>query len=422
MTRHLAFFTRDRDQFNGALVEIARTAGDFPSATTRNVRDGGETRVAVWCSNDYLGMGQHPVVLAEMKSAIDRFGAGSGGSRGLVGNNPYHVLLERELAALHHKEAALLFNSGYIANHGALTTIAGRMEGTVVFSDELNHASIIDGVRHSRADKRVFRHNDTRHLEELIAALPPERPKVIAVESVYSMSGDVAPLVEVARIAKQYGALTYVDEVHAVGMYGHEGAGIAAREGLADEFTLIMGTLGKGFGTSGGYLAGPGPIIQALRVACRAFLFTTSLPPCIAAAALASVRHLRSSNIERERLHANALLLHQLLAERRIGVLSRMSHIVPVFVGNQPDCSRASSLLLERHGTYIEPIVQPLVPRGQEMLRITPTALHDTLDIHRLANALDEIWTELGISRTTANIDRARSSAREERRPSCSSH
>lgn len=424
MTQHLAFFSREAEQLGGGarpLVEIARTAGDFPHAVSRDRPDGSSTRFAIWCSNDYLGMGQHPAVLDEMKRAIDRFGAGAGGSRGLVGNNPYHVLLERELASLHRKDSALLFNSGYVANEGALSTIAARVEGTVVFSDEQNHASIIDGIRHSRAEKFIFRHNDTKHLEELIAAIDPTRPKLIVVESVYSMSGDVAPLAELARIAKRYGATTYVDEVHAVGMYGSEGAGIAAREGLTDELTILMGTLGKGFGTAGGYVAGPKPIIQALRGTCRAFLFTTSLPPAIAAAALASVRHLRCSNAERERLHANARLMHRLLAERRVRVLSRMSHIVSVPVGSLRACERASLLLLERHGAYVEPITPPLMPPGQEMLRFTPSALHRADDIQAIVDAIDAIWTELGIPRTPAlpSKDQELSTASDERRSSC---
>lgn len=390
------------------LIEIARIAGDFPSAVAR-LRDGNDTRVRVWCSNDYLGMGQHRSVLEEMKRAIDRFGAGAGGSRGLVGNNPYHVELERELAALHRKEAALLFNSGYITNDGALSTLASRLDRAVVFSDEQNHASLIDGIRRSGADKRVFRHNDVTHLEQLLAEVDPSRSKLIVLESVYSMSGDVAPLAQIASLARRHGAHTYVDEVHAVGMYGPEGAGLVAREGLTDDFTIIMGTLGKAFGTAGGYVAGPAAIIGALRGACRSFLFTTSLPPAIAAAGLASVRHLRASSVERERLHRNARLLHQLLAERNIAVLSRSSHIVSIGIGSDESCERACAVLAERHGIYVEPITSPLVARGKAMLRLTPSAVHTTREILAFADALDSIWAQLRLPRLDASAHDVRS-------------
>ncbi|WP_394849572.1 5-aminolevulinate synthase [Pendulispora brunnea] len=405
MTQHLEFFSREMEQISTSkrvFLEIGRKAGNFPNAVTRNGRDGTDAKISVWCSNDYLGMGQHPRVLEAMKNAIDQFGAGSGGSRNIAGTNPYHVQLERELAALHRKEDALIFTSGYTANDGSLTVLAGRLEGTIVFSDALNHASIIDGLRHSRAEKRVFRHNDTAHLEELLAAAEPERPKLIVLESVYSMSGDIAPLAKVAELAKRYQATTFIDEVHAVGMYGPEGAGIAAREGLADDFTVVMGTLAKGFGTSGGYVAGPAPIIDAIRAFSRSFIFTTSLPPAIAAGALAAVRHLRSTDDERNRLRENAQLLHRLLIERNVPFISPMSHIVSVFVGNDILCKKASALLLERHGIYVQPIDAPSVRAGEEILRVAPSAVHTTQEVHEFADALNAIWTELDIRRIRA--------------------
>jgi 5-aminolevulinate synthase len=359
---------------------------------------GAESAVSVWCSNDYLGMGQNPSVLAAMKGAIDAFGAGSGGSRNIGGTHHYHVELERELAALHGKDAALLFGSGYAANEAALSILAGRMPGTTVYSDELNHASIIDGLRHSGARKRIFRHNDVDHLEELIAA-DGDCPKMIVLETVYSMSGDVAPLAEMAKVAKRYAAMTYLDEVHAVGMYGPEGAGIAAREGIADEFTVMMGTLAKGFGTIGGYIAGPAAMIDAVRAFGRGFVFTTSLPPFIAAGALAAVRHLRSCDVERERLRANARLLHRLLGERRIPFISPMSHIVAAFVGDDFLCRKASALLLDRFGIYVQAINAPSVRQGEEILRVAPSATHTDVEVEKFAEALETVWRELDIPR-----------------------
>ncbi|WP_327071469.1 5-aminolevulinate synthase [Kitasatospora sp. NBC_01302] len=402
MTQHLEFFTREMQEFADQarqFLEIGRRAGRFPSATAREGHEGGELEISVWCSNDYLGMGQNPSVLAAMKEAIDTFGAGSGGSRNIGGTNYHHVLLEKELAALHGKEAALLFTSGYTANDAALTVLAGRMPGTVVYSDQLNHASIIDGLRHSGVEKRIFRHNDVAHLDELMAA-DGDRPKLVVMESVYSMSGDIAPLAEIAEAARRHGATTYIDEVHAVGMYGPEGAGIAALEGIADEFTVVMGTLAKGYGTCGGYIAGPAAMIDAVRGFARGFIFTTSLPPAIAAGALAAVRHLRSSDEERTRLRENAQLLHRLLTERRIPFVSPMSHIVSVFVGEDSTCRQASAMLLERYGIYVQAINAPSVREGEEILRVAPSATHTTADVEKFAEALDAIWQELGIART----------------------
>ncbi|MQY05060.1 5-aminolevulinate synthase [Actinomadura macrotermitis] len=400
MNRHVEFFSRETARFaehRREFLELGRRAGRFPSAIART--DGADTEISVWCSNDYLGMGQHPRVLEAMKKAVDEYGAGSGGSRNIGGTNHYHVLLEKELAALHGKEEGLLFTSGYTANDGALSILAGRVPDTVVFSDALNHASIIDGLRHSKAEKQIFRHNDTAHLEELLAAADPDRPKLIALESVYSMSGDIAPLAEVAELARRYGATTFLDEVHAVGMYGPEGAGIAAREGIADEFTVIMGTLAKGYGTAGGYIAGPAPLVDAVRSFSRSFIFTTSLPPSIAAGALAAVRHLRATDEDRDRLAANARALHEQLDQRRIPYLSPMTHIVSVFVGDEGLCKKASALLLQRHGIYVQAINAPSVKAGEEILRVAPSATHTTDDVVKFVEALDGIWGELGIGR-----------------------
>ncbi|OXM59602.1 5-aminolevulinate synthase [Amycolatopsis vastitatis] len=395
-------FTREMEEFGNRkrdFLEIGRRAGRFPSAVAKT--GGRDHDISVWCSNDYLSMGQHPVVLAAVKEAVDAFGAGAGGSRNIGGTNHYHVLLEKELAELHGKEAAAIFPSGYTANDGALSVLAGRAPDTIVFSDELNHASIIDGLRHSKAEKKIFRHNDTAHLEELIAA-HPDRPKLIVLESVYSMSGDVAPLAEVVRIAKDHDAVLYLDEVHAVGMYGPEGAGIAAREGLAGDVDVVMGTTGKGFGTAGGYIAGPAVLVDAVRSFSRSFIFTTSLPPSTAAGALAAVKHLRGSELERTRLAQNARLLQRRLTGLGIPFISADSHIVSVFVGDDARCRRLSALLLERHGIYVQPINAPSVRTGEEILRAAPSATHTTDEVERFAAALDGLWSEVGMARETA--------------------
>ncbi|MFF8830393.1 5-aminolevulinate synthase [Streptomyces sp. NPDC015131] len=400
MSSHLASYlngTIAGDSVAGKreFLEIGRRSGHYPLASAR--RDGVDSEVSVWCSNDYLGMGQNPQVVAAMQAAIDAHGVGSGGSRNIGGTNHHHVLLENELADLHGKEAALLFSSGYTANEGSLTVLAGMPENTVVFSDAKNHASIIDGLRHSRAKKHVFRHNDTAHLEELLAAAPADCPKLIVAETVYSMSGNVAPLAEIADLADRYGATTFIDEVHAVGMYGPQGAGIAAREGIADRFTVVMGTLAKGFGTVGGYIAGPAAVVDAVRTYSRSFVFTTSLPPAVAAAALASVQYLRSSDVERKLLSENARLLHGLLVAADIPFLSTDSHIVSALIGDDDLCKRASRLLYERHGIYVQPINAPSVPAGEEILRIAPSAVHDQGDVETFARALREVWEELDI-------------------------
>ncbi|SBW22346.1 5-aminolevulinate synthase [Candidatus Protofrankia californiensis] len=381
-------------------LEIGRRSGHYPLATAR--RDGMDSEVTVWCSNDYLGMGQNPQVIAAVQATIDVHGVGSGGSRNIGGNNHYHVILEKELADLHGKEAALLFASGYTANEGALTVLAGMPKETVVFSDAKNHASIIDGLRHSGAKKHVFRHNDVAHLEELIATAPADCPKLIVVETVYSMSGNVAPLAEIADIADKYGATSFIDEVHAVGMYGPQGAGIAAREGIADRFTVVMGTLAKGFGTVGGYITGPAALVDAVRTYARSFVFTTSLPPAIAAGALASVQYLRSSDVERKILAENAGLMHRLLVAADIPFISTDSHIVSAFVGDDDLCKRASRLLFEQHGIYVQSINAPSVPAGEEILRIAPAAVHDQNEVEKFAHALHGVWKELDIPTASA--------------------
>ncbi|MGW3210542.1 5-aminolevulinate synthase [Streptomyces sp. NPDC001135] len=402
MNQHLEFFSREMAEFGAQwreFLEVGRRAGKFPSAVARRSFEDTDRDINVWCSNDYLGMGQHPAVLEAVKDAVDAFGAGAGGSRNISGTNHLHVLLEKEVAALHGKEAAVIFPSGYTANDGSLSVIAGRAPNTLVFSDELNHASIIDGLRHSGAEKRIFRHNDMAHLEELLAAADPDRPKLIVLESVYSMSGDIAPLAETAALAKRFGATTFLDEVHAVGMYGPEGAGIAAREGIADDFTVVMGTLAKGFGTAGGYIAGPAALVESVRGFSRPFIFTTSLPPATAAGALAAIRHLRSSEEERQRLAENAQLLHRLLTERGIPFLSSETHIVSVFVGDDERCRKACALLLERYGIYVQSINAPSVRVGEEILRATPSATHTPADVRKFAEALEDVWQELGLPR-----------------------
>lgn len=405
MNAHLASYLNGKIAGNLAeskreFLEIGRCSGSYPMATAR--RDGVGSEISVWCSNDYLGMGQNRQAIVAMKAAIDTHGVGSGGSRNIGGTNHYHVSLENELADLHGKEAALLFTSGYTANEGSLTVLAAMPRDTVVFSDAKNHASIIDGLRHSGAKKHIFRHNDVAHLEELLAAAPADCPKLIVAESVYSMSGNVAPLAEIADLADKYGATTFIDEVHAVGMYGPQGAGIAAQEGIADRFTVVMGTLAKGFGTVGGYIAGPAALVDAVRTYARSFVFTTSLPPAVAAASQASVQYLRSSDVERKLLLENARLLHSLLIEADIPFLSTDSHIVSAFVGDDDMCKRASQMLFEKYGIYVQSINAPSVPAGEEILRIAPSAVHDQSDVEKFARALQEIWKELNIPTASA--------------------
>jgi 5-aminolevulinate synthase len=372
-------------------ADLLRRKGEFPVARWR-AEDGKVRDVTVWCSNDYLGMGQVPCVVESMKKAIDDVGSGAGGTRNISGTTHYHVELERSLADLHQKDAALLFTSGYIANEATLATLGKILPGLVMFSDELNHASMIEGVKGARCEKRIWRHNDVEHLEELLAAAPKDAPKVIAFESVYSMDGDIGPLEAVCDLAEKYDALTYLDEVHAVGLYGLRGAGIAEREGLMDRIDIIEGTLGKAFGVMGGYIAADGAIIDAIRSLAPGFIFTTALPPALAAGARASVEYLKAAHHLREKHQERAATLKAKLADAGFPVMPSETHIVPVKVGDPVLCKRISDMLLEDHGIYVQPINYPTVPRGTERLRITPTPLHTDVMFDQLAEALDDVW------------------------------
>jgi 5-aminolevulinate synthase len=376
-------------------ADLERHAGDFPRATRY---DGEVTSdVTVWCSNDYLGMGQHPEVMAAMKTAVDRCGAGAGGTRNISGTNHYHVLLERELADLHGKEAGLLFTSGYVSNWAALGTLAARMPNCVVLSDALNHASMIEGIRHSRAEKRIFAHNDPEDLARQLADIDPARPKLVAFESVYSMDGDIAPIAEICDVAERYNAMTYLDEVHAVGLYGPNGGGIADREGVAHRLSVIEGTLGKAFGIMGGYIAASDALCDFVRSYASGFIFTTSLPPAIAAGALTSVQHVRAAHELRASQRDRVDAVRRRLDAAGLPHLANPSHIVPVMVRDAKQCKAITDRLLSQHGIYVQPINYPTVPRGSERLRITPSPLHSDADIDRLIDALATVWTELGV-------------------------
>jgi 5-aminolevulinate synthase len=372
-------------------LTLRRQAGAFPSA----LREDGRA-VTVWCSNDYLGMGQHPAVQEAMIAAIREDGAGAGGTRNISGTGRHHVALEAELAALHGKPAALVFNSGFTANEAALSTLASLL-GATILSDADNHASMIAGIRNGRGPKQIFRHNDVDHLAALLAGLPREASKVVAFESVYSMNGDIAPIRAMAELARAHGALTYIDEVHAVGLYGPGGAGIAAREGVAID--VVEGTLGKAYGVGGGYVAGSRPLIDAIRSFAPGFIFSTTLTPAVAAGALASIRHLRASDTERTAHQERVRATRNALRAEGLSIVENQSHIVPVLVGDPGLCRRASDLLLEDHGIYIQPINYPTVPRGDERLRITPTPLHDDAAIAHLAASLTSVWDRLGLRR-----------------------
>ena len=400
------FFATELDGLRHAgnyrvFANLQRQAGSFPRVMHKpeGGAEGARDQVTVWCSNDYLGMGQHPAVLAAMHAALDVCGAGAGGTRNIAGTNYYHVLLEEELADLHGKDAALLFNSGYMSNWAAIGTLAARLKDCVVLSDAKNHASMIEGARHSRARIEVFAHNDPADLDRRLAALDPALPKLVMFESIYSMDGDIAPIAEICDVAERHNALTYLDEVHAVGLYGPRGGGIADREGLMDRLSVIEGTLAKGYGVIGGYITGSANLIDYVRSFASGFIFTTALPPAVAAGALASIRHLKSSDAERMEQRRLVALLRAGLERAGVPHQANPSHIVPVMVGDAALCKQISDTLLEQHGIYVQPINYPTVPRGTERLRITPSPMHTDADVEHLVGALSEIWARLELAR-----------------------
>jgi 5-aminolevulinate synthase len=378
-------------------AELERKRGLYPHATRHGEQ--GVSDVSVWCSNDYLGMGQHPAVIAAMHEALDAQGAGAGGTRNISGTNHAHVMLERELADLHGKPAALLFTSGYVSNWAALGTLGARLPGCVILSDAGNHASMIEGIRHSKAERHVWKHNSPEDLNRLLAQIDPARPKLVAFESVYSMDGDIAPIAEILDVCEAHGAMSYLDEVHAVGLYGPRGGGIAEREGLMDRLTVIEGTLGKAFGVVGGYIAASESVVDFVRSFASGFIFTTALPPSIAAGALASVRHLKASSAERQGHQAAVAKVRRRLEALGIPMMDNDSHIIPVMVGNAHHAKLISDRLLNDHGIYVQPINYPTVPKGTERLRITPSPVHSDGDIDRLVRALSDIWSECELAR-----------------------
>ncbi len=378
-------------------ADIRRNRGSFPHA--HHFTPGGARAIKVWCSNDYLGMGQHPKVVAAMHEAIDTAGAGSGGTRNIAGTTHYHVELEAELADLHQKEAALLFTSGYVANEAALSTLARLLPGSVMFSDEQNHASMIEGIRQGGGPKRIWRHNDLADLERQLSEYAADTPRIVAFESVYSMDGDIAPIGEICALAKTYGALTYLDEVHAVGLYGARGGGIAERDGIMGEPDIIEGTLAKGFGLMGGYVAATAKTIDAIRSYAPGFIFTTSLAPAMVAGALAAIRHLKDSGVERASLHERSKTVKEMLRRSNLPLLENPSHIVPVMVGDPVRCKQLTDALLTRYGIYVQPINYPTVRRGTERIRLTPAPYHSDEDIDYLIDALNTLWSEMDLAR-----------------------
>ncbi|HEY1631229.1 MAG TPA: 5-aminolevulinate synthase [Rhizomicrobium sp.] len=394
-----SYLNRFRDALAGlrregryrVFADIVRRRDALPRADFYT--ESGKKPITVWCSNDYLCMSRHPKVIAAMHEALDTAGAGSGGTRNISGTTHYHVELEAELADLHGKEAALLFTSGFISNDTTLSTLAKLLPGLIVFSDALNHASMIEGIRRGGAEKRLFKHNDLADLEAQLRVADPDAPKLIAFESVYSMDGDFGPIPAICDLAEKYGAMTYLDEVHGVGLYGPRGAGVAARDGAMHRVDIIEGTLAKAFGVMGGYIAASADLVDCIRSFAPGFIFTTSLTPSVAAGVLASVRHLKSSEVERQALHERSARLKRLLGEAGLPVMNSPSHVVPVFVGNAVTCKAVSDALLRDHAIYVQPINYPTVPRGQERLRFTPSPLHTDAMMDELVRALDQVWT-----------------------------
>jgi len=391
---------RDEGHYR-VFADLSRHQGQFPRAA-RYKPDGSVCDVTVWCSNDYLGMGQNAEVIAAMTAAIKQCGAGAGGTRNISGTNHHHVELERELADLHGKEAALIFTSGYVSNWASLGTLASRLPGCAVFSDADNHASMIEGIRHSKAERHIWKHNDPEDLDRLLSAVDPARPKLVAFESVYSMDGDMSPIAEICDVAEKHNALTYLDEVHAVGMYGPRGGGVAEREGIMDRLDVIEGTLGKAFGVMGGYITASTQLCDFVRSFASGFIFTTALPPAVAAGAIASIKHLKQSDTERLQQREMVAALRAGLDRAGIPHMPNESHIVPVMVGDAVKCKWLSDWLLDNAGIYVQPINYPTVPKGTERLRFTPTPLHSQADIEHLVSALNELWSQCALARAVA--------------------
>ncbi|MEM8731911.1 MAG: 5-aminolevulinate synthase [Pseudomonadota bacterium] len=381
-------------------AELERLCGAFPTAKSHD--DDAPDKVTVWCSNDYLGMGQNPAVRERMKEVIDSCGVGAGGTRNISGTNLHHVALEKELADLHRKEAALVFTSGYVSNWASLSTLGSRLPDAVILSDELNHASMIEGIRHSRAKKMIWKHNDPEDLDRKLSSLPANTSKIVAFESVYSMDGDICPMKEIVEVAEKHGAMTYLDEVHAVGLYGPRGGGISEREGLADRITLIEGTLGKAYGCIGGYVTGSAALCDFLRSFSSGFIFTTALPPAVAAAATTSIRHLKESDTERRAQRRQVQRLREMLDRKGIPHLHNPSHIIPVMIKDPVKCRMLSDILMQDYGIYVQPINYPTVPKGTERLRFTPSPLHSDADIAHLVDALTVLWKQCAIAHDVA--------------------